>query len=206
MAVGVARPIAQGQAMITTPMNEVRARVRRGSGPKRYQPAKVRRATARTPGTKTSLIRSARRWIGALDPWACSTSDTIRASAVSAPTRVARKANVPVVLTVAPKTSSPTPLATGIGSPVSIASSTADVPSMTTPSTGTRSPGRTRSRSPGWISSIGTERSPPGSIRSADVAWRWIRRRIAPLARVFARASSQRPRTTRPRTMVELSK
>ena len=34
---------------------------------------------------------------------------------------------------------------TGIGSPVSIDSSTALVPSTTTPSTGTRSPGRTRS-------------------------------------------------------------
>ena len=37
----------------------------------------------------------------------------------------------------------------GIGSPVSIDSSTADMPSTTTPSTGTLSPGRTRSRSPG---------------------------------------------------------
>ncbi len=33
IAVGVARPIAHGQAMTTTAMNEVRARVRRGSGP-----------------------------------------------------------------------------------------------------------------------------------------------------------------------------
>ena len=33
MAVGVARPIAHGQAMTTTPMNAVSASVRRGSGP-----------------------------------------------------------------------------------------------------------------------------------------------------------------------------
>ena len=50
----------------------------------------------------------------------------MRASAVSRPTRVARMTNVPVVLSVAPMTSSPGPLPAGIGSPVSIASSTAD--------------------------------------------------------------------------------
>ena len=38
-------------------------------------------------------------------------------------------------------------LATGIGSPVSIDSSTADAPSVTTPSTGIRSPGFTITRS-----------------------------------------------------------
>ena len=43
---------------------------------------------------------------------------------------------------------SPGPFSTGIGSPVSIDSSTLERPSSTTPSTGTFSPGRTRSRSP----------------------------------------------------------
>jgi hypothetical protein len=41
IAVGVARPIAHGQAMTTTEMNAVRARVRRGSGPPMNQMAKV---------------------------------------------------------------------------------------------------------------------------------------------------------------------
>ena len=57
---------------------------------------------ARGPaGTNTSLTRSASRWIGALEPWARSTSSTICASAVSRPTRVARITNEPVVLRVA---------------------------------------------------------------------------------------------------------
>jgi hypothetical protein len=45
---------------------------------------------------------------------------------------------------------------TGIGSPVTIDSSTALRPSSTTPSTGTFSPGRTRSRSPACTASSGT--------------------------------------------------
>ena len=93
------------------------------------------------PGTNTSAIRSARRWIGALEPWARWTSSTIRARAVSRPTWVARITNDPVVLSVAPMTSSPTRFVAGIGSPVSIDSSTAEAPSTTTPSTGTLSPG-----------------------------------------------------------------
>ena len=66
------------------------------------RPASRRRTSATRPrgraGTNTSLTRSARRWIGALEPWARSTSSTIRARAVSRPTRVARITNEPVVL------------------------------------------------------------------------------------------------------------
>ena len=67
IAVGVARPIAHGQATMTTPMNAVSARVSRGSGPN-SEPGRERqrRRATRTAGTKTSLIRSASRWIGAL--------------------------------------------------------------------------------------------------------------------------------------------
>ena len=43
-------------------MNAVSARVSRGSGPARYQTAKVAAAAMRTTGTNTSAIRSARRW------------------------------------------------------------------------------------------------------------------------------------------------
>jgi hypothetical protein len=54
----------------------------------------------------------------------------------------------PVRLMVAPITVSPARFATGSGSPVIMASSTEVVPSRTTPSTGTFSPGRTRRLSP----------------------------------------------------------
>ena len=45
----------------------------------------------------------------------------------------------------------PAAFATGIGSPVTIDSSTLPLPSVSSPSTGTFSPGRTRSRSPTWM-------------------------------------------------------
>ena len=68
MAVGVARPIAQGQAMTRTAMNDVKANVRLGSGPATNQTTNVRAARPRTIGTKTAAMRSARRAIGALEP------------------------------------------------------------------------------------------------------------------------------------------
>ena len=80
---------------------------------------------------------------------------TIWASTVSAPTRSARITRPPVPLTVPPITRSPGPFSTGIGSPLIIDSSTALAPSTTMPSTGTFSPGRTRSRSPGTTCSSG---------------------------------------------------
>jgi hypothetical protein len=73
----------------------------------------------------------------------------MRDRSVPAPTFSARITSEPVPFTVAPITGSPGPFSTGIGSPVTIDSSTVLAPSSTTPSTGTFSPGRTRRRSPG---------------------------------------------------------
>ena len=101
-----------------------------------------------TAGTNQPVTRSARRWIGAFEPCARSTRLTIWARVVSRPTRSARMTNEPLAFIVAPMTRSPAAFSTGSDSPVSIDSSTAEAPSMTTPSTGTRSPGRTRTRSP----------------------------------------------------------
>ena len=66
-----------------------------------------------TIGTNTAEIRSASRCTGALPVWASSTSRAIWASAVSAPTRVARTTSRPPALTVAPVTASPGPTSTG---------------------------------------------------------------------------------------------
>ncbi len=206
IAVGVARPIAQGQAMMTTVMKAASARVTFGSGPRSHQRAKVAAAIPRTTGTNTPLIWSASRWIGALLPWARWTISTIWARAVSRPTRVARMTKLPVVLIVAPITSSPGPFVTGIASPVSIASSTALEPSLTTPSTGTFSPGRTRRRSPGWTCSIATSTSPSARTSRAVFAWRPTRRRIAPVVRPLARDSSHFPRRISPMMIVDESK
>jgi hypothetical protein len=88
------------------------------------------------------------RCIGARERCACATICTICASTVCEPIFSARMTRLPEVLRLAPITLSPGPFSTGIGSPVIIASSMLDLPSTTTPSTGTFSPGRTRSLSP----------------------------------------------------------
>ena len=65
-------------------------------------------------------------------------------------------------------TSSPGPFSTGIDSPVNMASSTAERPSSTTPSTGIFSPGRTTTTSPARTDSTGTSSStsPADNARS----------------------------------------
>ena len=59
--------------------------------------------------------------------------------------------SAPDWLIVPPITRSPMVLVTGINSPVTIDSSSAERPSVTLPSTGTFSPGRMRRRSPTTI-------------------------------------------------------
>ena len=111
-AVGVARPRAQGQAMIrtaTAAVKAISARLARRPARRRGWPA----ARPRTTGTNTADTRSARRCTGALPLWASVTSRPMRASAVSAPTRVARTTRRPPALTVPPVTASPGPTSTG---------------------------------------------------------------------------------------------
>src|SRR5450756_1964183 len=106
MAVGVARPIAHGHAIISTATKFKRAYVRAGEGPARIQTIKVTTAIDITTGTNTLATLSARRWMGALAPWASSTRRTIWARTVSLPTLLARNRNEPVRLMVEPTTGS----------------------------------------------------------------------------------------------------
>jgi hypothetical protein len=138
---GVARPSAQGHAMMRTLTAATRPWARRGSGPQSDQAMKLRTAIAITAGTNTADTRSASRWIGARVRWASATMRTIWARRVSAPTRSARMTRPPVPLRVPPVTGSPAAFSTGMGSPLTIDSSTELLPSRTTPSTGTVSPG-----------------------------------------------------------------
>ncbi len=189
MAVGVARPRAQGQAMTSTATKLSRARLNTGSTPASIQTTKVSRAMPMTVGTKTAATLSARRWMGALEPWASSTMRMIWARTVSRPTRSARKRKVPVPLMVAPTTSSPGFFSTGMGSPVSMDSSTALAPSVTTPSTGIFSPGRTTMMSRTMTSSMGMSLSSPSRTTRAVLACRPISRRMASEVLPLARAS-----------------
>ena len=108
------------------------------------------------------------RCIGALERWACTTICTICDSMVPEPTRSACMVSAPLVLRVAPISLSPLRLVTGMGSPVSMDSSTALLPSSTKPSTGTFSPGRTRRRSPmcTWVSGMSAS-LPSSAMRRA---------------------------------------
>ena len=69
--VGVARPMAQGQAMISTATALTSAKVSAGSGPKTSQTRKVRAAAAITAGTNHAVTRSTSAWIGSFEPCAC---------------------------------------------------------------------------------------------------------------------------------------
>ena len=111
------------------------------------QKPSVAAAIASTIGTKIAATRSARRWTGALPVCASVTRRPICASAVSAPTRVARTMRCPPpTFTVAPVTGSPGCTSTGTLSPVSSERSIAETPLKTTPSVATFSPGRTMKR------------------------------------------------------------
>ena len=78
IAVGVARPIAHGQAMISTAVAAVNAAP--APCPAASQTASVVTATPMTAGTNTAEIRSARRCTGALPAWASVTSRAMWAS------------------------------------------------------------------------------------------------------------------------------
>ena len=90
IAVGVASPMAQGQAISSTLTAATKAWASAGAGPSHSQIAKVASAVPITAGTKTAAMRSAMRWMGSLPACASSTRRTIWASTMSAPTRVAR--------------------------------------------------------------------------------------------------------------------
>lgn len=117
----------------------------------------------------------------------------IWARMVSAPTLVATYWKEPVWLIVAPITASPATLVTGIGSPVTMDSSTADMPSDTCPSTGSFSPGRTTTTSPATTCSMGSSTSPSSRMTRAVRGWSPISVRIASPVPALALVSSNRP-------------
>ncbi len=159
MAVGVARPNAQGQAMTKTATALTNAVEKSAS---HHQPTpKVSSETNTTTGTNIAATLSVRRCTGAREPCAASTKRMIPASNVCAPTPVARQRNRPSPLSVAAKTLSPMVLLSGKLSPVSMASLSAERPSTITPSTGTASPPRTTKTSPGIRLATGTSCSSP---------------------------------------------
>ena len=102
----------------------------------------------RTRGTKMPTTRSARRWVGLRRVSASRTDRQIWAHRVSVPARLLRIKSGPSILMLPAMTGEPTPFGTRRLSPVITASSAWDSPSITVPSRGMRSPGRTRTSEP----------------------------------------------------------
>ena len=206
IATGVARPRAHGQLMTTTATAEVSASFTLPPVAMSHT-TKVTAAMASTTGTNTPATLSARRAMGALVALASSTRRMIRARSVSAPTRVARKVKEPVRLTVAALTVSPMRFSTGMDSPVSALSSTAEEPSSTTPSTGIASPGRTRMVWPSWMSSAFTVVCIPSSPTTVAVLGaRSMRRSMALPVLDLLRVSIYLPTVTSARMVPALSR
>ena len=134
--------------------------------------------------------------MGALLACASSTIRMIWASAVPAPTRVARKRNRPVLLSVPPMTSEPARFSTGMDSPVSMDSSTADAPSITSPSVGIFSPGFTMTVSPTITDSAGTSISAPSRITCAFAGFKSMSLRTAAEERFLIISSMYLPSST----------
>ncbi len=114
----------------------------------------------------------------------------MRASVVSVDALVDATVSAPSPLMVPANTSSPGPFGTGTLSPVMGAWSTPPAPSTTLPSSGIRSPGRTRNVPPTGTRSGGTSSSlPSGRTRRASGGERAIRAATARRARPTLQAS-----------------
>ena len=192
-AVGVARPRAHGHAMISTATNIVSENAK--PKPSRYHIRNEIIAIITTAGTKYADILSASACIGALLPWASSTSLIICASMVSEPIFVALNLNDPVLFIVAPIILSPLTFSTGMLSPVIIDSSTEECPSVMMPSTGIFWPGFTTIISPTVTSSIGISTSLFFLMTIAVFACSPINFFIASDVLPFATASRYLPRS-----------
>ena len=157
---GVASPRAQGHAMIRTPPPSTRAWARRGSGPTRRPDDEVSAAISDDRGHEVAGHRD-RRAAGSAPGSAAPRPPCGRSARAACPRPRARRASPGRRCRSASRRSRGRRAAfsTGIGSPLIIDSSTELRPSITTPSTGTFSPGRTRRRSPGCTRSSGTSDS-----------------------------------------------
>jgi hypothetical protein len=134
---------------------------------------------------------------------ATATSPVSCASDESLPAATTRTTSGPVRFTSPADTAPPSATGAGRLSPVSSARSSSLAPSVTTPSTGTRDPGSTRTRSPGRRSASATTRpsavvargtSSAASVSAADRAAtrvRWSRYRPASRKKVSDSAASK---------------
>src|SRR5581483_777690 len=163
--------------------------------------APTRAAVPITGSTKRSAIRRAWSAIRVSPMGALSRNDMIRPARESAAEVAASTTRSPSPTTVIAKTRASFSFNTGIGSPVSRRSSTSARPRSTVPSTGTRSPLATRTRSPARTSPTFARTRRPSTSFQQDAPWCDMR---APSSRRERRAVRSRrsspPSTRAPRT------
>ena len=159
-----------------------------------------------TTGTKTPETLSAIFAMGALVAEASFTILIIWERVVSSPTREASHVKNPDWFMVAAETMSPFTLSTGTLSPVRAASFTAPLPSVTMPSTGMLSPGRTTKMSPFFTCSMGTVTSLPSRRSTAVLGASFIRLFKAEVVLPLEWASSILPRVIKVKIMAADSK
>ena len=102
--IGVAKPKANWQAMISTDTALIRPNTHLGSGPENHQIKNVSSATETTVTTNQPATMSAMFCIGALERYAWATICTICDSMVAAPTCSERMTRAPLLLSAAPIT------------------------------------------------------------------------------------------------------
>ena len=205
IATGVASPKAQGQDITSTDIPRARAKLK-SCFPNTSHKIVTTNAIAITAGTNTPDTLSAILAIGALVAAASETIFIILLSVVSSPTRSALHISTPDSFVVAAETLSSTFLSIGIDSPVNADSFTAETPSMTTPSTGMFSPGKTLNISPIFTSSIGTTLSTPSTTSLAVFGASFISDLSASVVLPFDIASSVFPMVIRQGIMAADSK
>ena len=167
-------------------------------------------ATNNTTGTNTAATLSTKACTGALLACAASTAATMWANTLWADTTPTRTNTVPLPLIEPPNTRSPKVLSWGMDSPVIIDSSACVSPSSMKPSTGKRSPGKTRITSSGKSSSgetsISSKRSTWLGMRCATVGRSAVSARMASPVWRLALPSQYLPSNTMLITMADASK
>ena len=191
IATGVASPNAHGQLITRTEM--ARASAKPTVSPAISQITRVTTAIAITTGTKMPETLSAAFATGAFVADASLTIRIICEISVSSLTLIASHFINPDTFIAAALTSSPTALSTGMLSPVSADSLTAQCPSMIRPSAGMLSPVRTMNISPFLISDISTVTSTPSRSITAVLGVSFFNPSSALVVLPFDRASSILP-------------
>ena len=207
-AVGVASPMAHGQAMTSTLTADKTACGSMAFPPMMSHSAKVSSEMATTVGTKTRAMRSTTRCTGAFEPCASCTMRIMFERTVFWPTSSAFMCSVPCLTMVPASTLSPWCFSTAAASPVIMLSSMVTaVASHTLPSTGIFSPGRTSSTSRGWTAAMGMSTAAPSSVMQwAVFGCRPISERMLPAVPCLARSSRRRPVSTKVMIITEASK